>query len=160
MQRRFALCLLVAASLAAGGPVFAKAADSKMSVCAAQWQTMKKAGTAKGSYTDFSKTCLKGGTAAAAPAAATPAAPAPVAKTTAAAPVAPATPAKKPSALGGLLAKNAPAAAPAASKPAAKVNTAATSAAGATAQCKDGTFSQSKTHSGACSRHGGVAKWL
>ncbi len=33
-------------------------------------------------------------------------------------------------------------------------------AAGATAQCKDGSFSHSKTHQGSCSRHGGVAKWM
>jgi hypothetical protein len=31
---------------------------------------------------------------------------------------------------------------------------------GATAQCKDGTYSHAKNHSGACSSHGGVAKWL
>lgn len=31
---------------------------------------------------------------------------------------------------------------------------------GATAQCKDGTYSHSTTHRGACSHHGGVAKWL
>ena len=31
---------------------------------------------------------------------------------------------------------------------------------GATGQCKDGTYTMSKTHSGACSSHGGVAKWL
>lgn len=31
--------------------------------------------------------------------------------------------------------------------------------AGAIAQCKDGTYSHSKVRSGACSRHGGVAKW-
>jgi hypothetical protein len=31
---------------------------------------------------------------------------------------------------------------------------------GATGQCKDGSFTMSKTHSGACSHHGGVAKWL
>ena len=30
----------------------------------------------------------------------------------------------------------------------------------ATAKCKDGTSSHAKTHSGACSRHGGVAEWL
>ena len=30
----------------------------------------------------------------------------------------------------------------------------------ATAKCKDGTFSMSQTHSGACSHHGGVATWL
>jgi Protein of unknown function (DUF3761) len=31
---------------------------------------------------------------------------------------------------------------------------------GATALCKDGTYSHTKTHQGACSHHGGVAKWL
>jgi hypothetical protein len=33
-------------------------------------------------------------------------------------------------------------------------------AAGATATCKDGTYSHSKTHQGSCSRHGGVAKFM
>lgn len=31
---------------------------------------------------------------------------------------------------------------------------------GAIAKCKDGTFSHAKGHTGACSRHGGVAEWL
>jgi hypothetical protein len=31
---------------------------------------------------------------------------------------------------------------------------------GAIAQCKDGTYSHSKKHTGACSHHGGVTKWL
>lgn len=31
--------------------------------------------------------------------------------------------------------------------------------AGAIAQCKDGTYSHAKGRTGACSRHGGVAKW-
>jgi serine/threonine protein kinase, bacterial len=31
---------------------------------------------------------------------------------------------------------------------------------GATGVCKDGTYTKSKGHSGACSHHGGVAKWL
>jgi uncharacterized protein with FMN-binding domain len=31
---------------------------------------------------------------------------------------------------------------------------------GATAQCKDGTYSTAQTRQGACSRHGGVATWL
>jgi hypothetical protein len=35
-----------------------------------------------------------------------------------------------------------------------------TDASGATAQCKDGTYSHAKHRSGACSHHGGVAKWL
>ena len=30
----------------------------------------------------------------------------------------------------------------------------------ATAKCKDGTMSYAKNHTGACSRHGGVAEWL
>ena len=30
---------------------------------------------------------------------------------------------------------------------------------GATAKCKDGTYSHSRTHTGACSYHGGVAEW-
>lgn len=31
---------------------------------------------------------------------------------------------------------------------------------GTSAQCRDGDFSFSEHHSGTCSRHGGVAKWL
>ena len=31
---------------------------------------------------------------------------------------------------------------------------------GATAQCRDGSYSFSQSHSGTCSHHGGVAKWL
>lgn len=31
---------------------------------------------------------------------------------------------------------------------------------GATAQCKDGSFSHAVHHTGACSHHGGVAKWM
>lgn len=55
------------------------------------------------------------------------------------------------------------AAASAAAAPAAK--TAAPAAmgpapAGATAKCKDGSYSKSKSHSGACSKHGGVDSWL
>jgi hypothetical protein len=71
----------------------------------------------------------------------------------------------------------APAAAPAAATPvaapaatAAKSTTAAKSAptatagntdpTGATAKCKDGTYSKSAHRSGTCSSHGGVAEWL
>jgi hypothetical protein len=32
--------------------------------------------------------------------------------------------------------------------------------AGATAKCRDGTYSFSQHHSGTCSHHGGVATWL
>ena len=38
--------------------------------------------------------------------------------------------------------------------------TSASEPAGATAQCVDGAWSFSQTHSGTCSRHGGVARWL
>jgi nitrogen fixation protein FixH len=31
---------------------------------------------------------------------------------------------------------------------------------GATAQCRDGTYSFSRSRRGTCSHHGGVAKWL
>lgn len=45
-------------------------------------------------------------------------------------------------------------------KPEAKPSTTAANAPeGATAKCKDGTYSHAKTHSGACSHHGGVAEW-
>jgi len=37
---------------------------------------------------------------------------------------------------------------------------AASAPAGATARCRDGTYSFSATHSGTCSHHGGVAAWL
>jgi hypothetical protein len=32
--------------------------------------------------------------------------------------------------------------------------------AGATAQCRDGTYSFSRNHRGTCSHHGGVSRWL
>ena len=51
----------------------------------------------------------------------------------------------------------APAAAPAA---ATKAEPAAAAPAGATAKCKDGTYCKSKSHSGACSKHGGVDSWM
>lgn len=59
-----------------------------------------------------------------------------------------------------------PAAAPAAAPAAGTAMTAAapaagnTSPAGATAKCKDGTYSKSKHRGGTCSKHGGVADWL
>jgi Protein of unknown function (DUF3761) len=54
--------------------------------------------------------------------------------------------------------KSAPAASSAA-PPAAK-SAGNTDPTGATAKCKDGTYSKSKSHSGACSHHGGVDQWL
>jgi hypothetical protein len=55
----------------------------------------------------------------------------------------------------------APAAAPAAKATAGSSSHASgTDPTGATAQCKDGSYSHAQHHTGACSRHGGVAKWL
>ena len=48
---------------------------------------------------------------------------------------------------------------PAARAAAAPANTENRSAAGAIAQCKDGLFSHARRRDGACSRHGGVARW-
>jgi hypothetical protein len=42
----------------------------------------------------------------------------------------------------------------------AKTSASATDANGATAKCKDGTYSHAASRRGACSRHGGVAEWL
>jgi hypothetical protein len=55
-----------AACLALASPVFAAAAGGNptMKQCAAEWQAKKTAGTAKGSYSDFSKACLAGKTGA------------------------------------------------------------------------------------------------
>jgi hypothetical protein len=64
-------------------------------------------------------------------------------------------------------AKTAPATAaktsPAAAKTTSATKTASASdkdSVGAVASCKDGTYSHASTHKGACSRHGGVAKFL
>jgi len=58
----------------------------------------------------------------------------------------------------------APASSAAASKtaPAAKsaTTTGNTDPTGATAKCKDGTYSKSKHHKGSCSHHGGVAEFM
>jgi len=54
------------------------------------------------------------------------------------------------------------AAAPAVRRPSAMTQASAEdhSPAGAIAQCKDGMFSHAKGRAGACSRHGGVGKWM
>ena len=52
------------------------------------------------------------------------------------------------------------AAAPAAAKSAPTATASNTDPTGATAKCKDGTYSKSQHHSGTCSSHGGVAQWL
>ncbi len=73
-------------------------------------------------------------------------------QTAAASPAAPAAPAPA-------VSPAAPPATPKAAAPAAAPKAAAPPA-GATAKCNDGTYSTAKNHSGACSKHGGVAGWL
>jgi hypothetical protein len=126
-----AACLMLASPVLAQSP--APAGGATMKDCAAQWQTMKKAGTAKGSYHDFSKSCLaaKPGTTA------TETRTQPQTRMQQVGPT--------PSA-------------PAAGKAAPKGSNA--DATGAVAKCKDGTYSHAKGHTGACSHHGGVGQWL
>jgi hypothetical protein len=106
------------------------AGESRMASCAAIWKAMTPDQKKSTTYRDYSKTCLSGGTTAAAPAAT----------------MTPAPMAAKPARARATTAASAP----------------ATGAApdGATGLCKDGTYTKSKTHSGSCSHHGGVAKWL
>jgi hypothetical protein len=51
-------------------------------------------------------------------------------------------------------------AAPAAPKTASATKASNADPSGATAKCKDGTYSHSQHHSGSCSKHGGVAEFL
>jgi hypothetical protein len=130
--------LLVVSLLLLAGPATAKATagSDKMKTCAASWNAMSADQKKATTYKDYSKSCLSGG-AKAAPAAAPAMAPA-------ATPMMAAKPAKPAKAAA------APAMAPASGA----------APAGATGLCKDGTYTMSKTHSGSCSHHGGVAKWL
>jgi hypothetical protein len=103
-----------------------------MKSCAAEWKAAKAAGaTGSQTYKQFSATCMGAGAKGAA------AVPPPSAQAAAASPP-------------GKMTPNAGVASA----------TSAAAPAGATAQCKDGTFSMSAHHSGTCSRHGGVAKFL
>jgi hypothetical protein len=70
-------------------------------------------------------------------------------------------PAAAPAAAPAATAKSTAAAKPAAAAAPASTGTSVNNdATGATAKCKDGSYSHSKTHSGTCSKHGGVATWL
>lgn len=75
-------------------------------------------------------------------------------------PVAAAKPAPKPASKPATKPAAMPKAAPAAKAAPASASAENSNPAGAIAQCKDGTYSHAKTHRGACSRHGGVGKWL
>ena len=76
---------------------------------------------------------------------------APAASPAAAAPAPAATPAP---------ATTTPKSTPTATKSAPTVTAGNTDPTGATAKCKDGTYSKSQHRSGTCSSHGGVAEWL
>jgi hypothetical protein len=162
-MRRSVVALIALGLAVSAAPAFA-ATESPMKACAAQWQAMKKAGTDKGTtYKDFSKSCMsKGASTTVASTTTTTTAPAP-------------TPAKKPSILSTMMAKKttttttAAAAATTTKTKTTKTKTSAsaktakaldTDPTGATANCKDGSYSHSKQHSGSCAGHGGVAKFL
>jgi Protein of unknown function (DUF3761) len=78
----------------------------------------------------------------------------------AAAPAAPAAPAAAPAAAEKSTAPTTTAAKTTAASSKATTTSGNTDPTGATAKCKDGTYSKSKHHSGTCSSHGGVAQWL
>jgi len=143
-MRNFALLVTVSAALFIT-PLAASAAttasQNRMATCAAGWKAMSADQKKATTYKDYSKSCLSGGSNA-------------VAATPAMAPTKPAMAPTKPAMAGSTMAP---------AKPMASSSMgAATGAApaGATGQCKDGTFTMSKTHSGSCSHHGGVAKWF
>jgi hypothetical protein len=124
-----------AAAPMAAAPAATSGPQGRMATCAAGWNAMSADQKKATTYKDYSKSCLSGGSKAVA---ATPA----MAPTTMkpAKPMAASTKPMAPSSTMGAAGGPAPA--------------------GATGQCKDGTFTMSKTHSGSCSHHGGVAKWL
>ncbi len=148
MNNRYLLSLIAAPLMVAALslPAFADATNCKdgtTSEVSGRGACSGHGGVLKVKKTKAEKKAEKAAKAAEAPAAAAPAA---AATATAAAPAAKAA-----------VTKTAPAAA------STKAPTAAADAsdpAGATAKCKDGTFSHSKHHSGTCSRHGGVGEWL
>ncbi len=143
------------------------AKGAKPPSCTAQWNAKSdadKAGTTRKAFMAGCKE-MNAGTAAVAPAATTMAPAKPAMVPTAAPSVAPVKPAMVPTtapmAVKPTTTTMAPVAPPTTMKAApATVTPAGAAPEGATGVCKDGTYTKSKGHSGACSHHGGVAKWL
>jgi hypothetical protein len=128
---RYALLAAAIVGILSTSAMLSSASADTMKNCAASWKAMSKADQGKTTYKAYSATCLKSG-------AAPMAAPAPAAM---------AAPVKAPAM-----------AAPV--KASASMPAAGAIPAGATGVCNDGTYTMSKTHSGACSHHKGVSKWL
>ena len=160
------LLLAAAGVLLLAGPAFAK--DAKPPSCTAQWNAKSDTEKAATTRKAFMAGCkeMNAGTAAVAPAATmAPAKPAMV--PTAAPAVAPVKPAMVPSTAPSAIKPATNTMAPMAPHPTMKAAGTAPVVAptgpapeGATGVCKDGSYTKSKGHSGACSHHGGVAKWL
>jgi hypothetical protein len=138
MRIRFLLTLAAASVLFAmtGAPLHAQSTATAPTNCK---DGTTSTATGRGACSGHGGVQKAAAASTAAPAAAPAAAAAPAKATAAPAPAA------------------APAKASAAPAPAAAAGAAPT---GATAKCKDGTYSMAKHHQGACSRHGGVGEWL
>ena len=187
-MRTIAILFAVSISLLIGPTTAAPstAGSGRMATCAAAWKAMSAGQKKATTYKDYSKSCLSGGSGAAAPAATMAAPTATMAASTSGGSSRMATCAAGWKAMsadkkkattykdysksclsgGSSAATTAPASTPMATTPTKTAAGAAMGAArgaaptGATGKCKDGTFTMSKTHSGACSHHGGVDKWL
>jgi hypothetical protein len=128
---RIVIASAVALGLLAAPALAAKSTGSDaMKSCAASWQAMSAADKAKTTYKAYSTDCMKAGGP----------------KTAAATPAPAAAMMAKPAATASSASMKGPAMA---AKPA-----------DATGVCKDGTYTSTKTHSGACSGHKGVDHWL
>jgi hypothetical protein len=144
MKRKHLATIITAPLLMLAWTLSCRAADATAPTTCKDGTTSTAAGRGACSGHGGVQKATKAGAAAAAPAAAP--APATVAPPASAAPAAsPATAASKPAA---------------ASKSSSAATSGNTDPTGATAKCKDGTYSKSQHQSGTCSNHGGVAEWL
>lgn len=138
--------LLIAAALAAlaANPVLAKdstTGSDKMKACAASWNAMSAAEKKATTHNAYTSKCMKGSAA------------------TASNKTAMSTPAPASTNKSAMSANSAGKPASARTSKATTVSS-ANSPQGATARCKDGSYSHAANHTGACSDHGGVANWI